>query len=53
MDEKRIQKIVELRDERNYLENIFEAAEEKESTVEEVMTDRIVDIMKALERLEK
>lgn len=48
MDNNLIQRIVELRDERNYLRNLLETAEETGKDVEDVINNRIDDIYQEL-----
>lgn len=43
-----IQRIVDLQDERNYLRNLLEAAEETGKDIEDVINDRIDDIYQEL-----
>ena len=53
MDEKLIKQIVELEDERNYLRNILEYADETGKDLEEIILDKIDYLQKELEKLEK
>jgi len=53
MDEKLIKQIVELEDERNYLRNILEYADETGKDLEEIILDKIDYLQNELEKLEK
>ena len=50
--EKKINKIVELTDEKNYLANILEARDESGLDLETIILNRIDDIYSEIERLE-
>lgn len=50
--DKLIKKIVELEDERHYLQNLIEYAEENDMSVEDVISNKIAELYEEQEKLE-
>lgn len=53
MDQKLVKQIVELEDERNYLRNLMEYADEEGIDIETAIYNRLESLQDELERLEK
>ena len=52
-DESKVSEVVALTDERNYLQNLLEAAEEADQDLEDVISDRISEIYEKIDELER
>lgn len=53
IDSNKVTEIVTLTDERNYLQNLLEAAEEADQDLEDIISDRINEIYERIDELER